>query len=125
VAAAAGYAELVKLLLDHSAGLHNEDTEACAVRLAAARGHLHVMKVLVARGVNVTMCDNLALRLAAMNGHAEMVCFLVECGADVAAHQHCALRMAAGVCCVLLAVGVHVVCMCMCVVHDVRRSACK
>jgi len=53
-----------------------------AVRWAAWKGHLLVVKYLYENGADLTACDNDAVRYAVYEGHLLVVKYLVENGAD-------------------------------------------
>ena len=47
-----------------------------ALRWAAARGHLDIVKYLVSKGANMHDCHKTTLRGAASNGHLDIVKYL-------------------------------------------------
>ena len=61
-----------------------------ALHLAAANGHVDVVKVLIQNGADVNAVDEYkftALHLAARHGHVDIAKVLIENGADVNAVQ--------------------------------------
>jgi hypothetical protein len=73
----------------------NEEDLNRALRWAAEKGHLDMIKYLVSQGADVTACNNMAIRWAARKGQLEVVQYLVSQGADVTALHHSAARRAA------------------------------
>lgn len=93
-AAEAGKTEVVSLLLDKGAGINSRDFDpraASPLWMAAARGHLDTVKVLVERGADLELTANegpfktTALWAAASNGysHLQVVMYLLEAEAHV------------------------------------------
>ncbi len=86
VAAEAGHADVVELLLTHGGALDAADNEGLtALHLAARRGHAEMVKLLLSEGPQVDTRDEVrqtALHLAAEAGHSEAVELLLSGGAD-------------------------------------------
>jgi ankyrin repeat protein len=85
-----GNVSLVKKFLDTGVVDVNEKRAFfgwTALQIAANRGQLEVIKVLVARKANLNfqheISRNTALHLAAINGYKDVVKYLIEAGADV------------------------------------------
>ncbi|CAK9040607.1 unnamed protein product [Durusdinium trenchii] len=91
-AAAQGYLEVVRLLLEAGADKNaaNQDGATALIK-AAANGHLEVVRVLLEAGADKIAAKQdgaAALMIAAQNGHLEAVRALLEAGADkIAAKQ--------------------------------------
>ena len=66
-----------------------------AVKWAAKRGYLEVVKCLHEYGADITASNNYAVRWAAENGHLGVVRYLHENGADITAEDNYAVRRAA------------------------------
>ena len=73
-----GYLELVKVLVENGANIHNK-----ALRKACENGNLHIVQFLVEKGVDIHAQQDLALREAAKRNHFQLVEFLLQSGADV------------------------------------------
>ena len=67
---------------------------SAALRFAAKKGHLQIVKYLLDRGADVHALDDFALRVASANGELKMVKLLLENGANVHAQDNSALRWA-------------------------------
>ena len=91
----AGQLEVVQLLLDAGADVHGIMTartlagftgEQTALVIAADRGHIEIVKLLIAYGVDVNQISGtykgVALHLAAWENHPEIVQILLDNGAD-------------------------------------------
>ena len=85
-AAALGYLEVVRMLLEAGADMNAENQDrSTALMFAAHNGHLEVVQVLLEAGAdkNAAKQDGAtALMFAAHNGHLEVVQVLLEAGAD-------------------------------------------
>ena len=85
-AAALGYLEVVRMLLEAGADMNAENQDrSTALMFAAHNGHLEVVQVLLEAGAdkNAAKQDGAtALMLAAEDGHLEVVQLLLEAGAD-------------------------------------------
>jgi ankyrin repeat protein len=96
MAAFSGNADLLRLMLEHSGHVCEDSEFAYAERMAAARGHTHVMQLLIARGMDVASRGGAALQVSAQNGHVDIVRMLLDHNADATANEHRALCLAAG-----------------------------
>ncbi len=96
MAAVAGNADLLRLMLEHSGHVCQDNEFACAERIAAARGHTEVMQLLITRGMDMASRGGAALQASAQNGHMDIVRMLLDHNADATAHEHRALCLAAG-----------------------------
>ncbi|KAJ3123325.1 hypothetical protein HK098_002016 [Nowakowskiella sp. JEL0407] len=93
-AAAFGFLEIVKYLVERGADIHAR-WETCA-RKSAANGHFELLKWLGKMGANVRELDDYALAAASANGQYEIVQWLVEdCGANIHARDDAPVRNAA------------------------------
>ncbi|CAB1102228.1 unnamed protein product [Ectocarpus sp. CCAP 1310/34] len=95
-----GLSETALSLVKHRADVHRSgkmsrwERKCCnALNLAAGRGHIAVVKSLLAAGVNVNLrpaySDELALDAAFQGGHADIVTTLIQHGAFVDATDSC------------------------------------
>ncbi|XP_023224750.1 ankyrin-1-like [Centruroides sculpturatus] len=88
VAAEHGYADVLKILLEHGADIHskNEDEET-ALHLAAQSGHRNVVKLLLETNKSIVNAEdeekNTPLHVAALKGHQKVVIDLLYAGANV------------------------------------------
>lgn len=78
----------------HKSGANITADSNYAVRWAADNGHLKVVEYLHKNGANIVACDNYAVRMAASNGHLEVVKYLYENGADITAYDNYAVKKA-------------------------------
>jgi ankyrin repeat protein len=85
-----------RLLLDSGADVHT--TENMALVLAAARGRLKIVQMLLAAGANPSAGpeENTPLSRASANGHAGIVKLLLSAGAPADGNEDCAIVEAAG-----------------------------
>ncbi|MBI4708342.1 MAG: ankyrin repeat domain-containing protein [Candidatus Omnitrophica bacterium] len=87
LAAANGYTEIAKFLLDNGADVNARAfSGGSALTLASLQGHNGTVKVLIDKGANVNAKDDnglTALSEASRNGHSEIVKFLLLSNADV------------------------------------------
>lgn len=85
-AAIGGYAKVVKVLMEYYPNLDAKDKKGnTALSLAVQNGHIDVVKMLVASGVDVST-KNDALAYATKGGHTKIVHFLLEQGVDLSKH---------------------------------------
>lgn len=70
--------------------------DTSAIRVAATKGRLAVVKLLVSAGANVHVDNDDPLHLAAGNNHMAVVQYLLSAGADIHSANDYALRVAAG-----------------------------
>jgi ankyrin repeat protein len=89
-----GYTEMVKLLIENNADIHDKNDSSLS--LASINGHLEIVKILIQNNADVLAKNNYALRWASRNGHAEIVRLLIENNADIYSHDNYALRYASG-----------------------------
>lgn len=87
----AGKVDNLKLLLQHGADPKRRvfDKKASALHMAAMRGHVAIVEILVAAGlaVDVTDTDSMTpLMVAVQSGHRDVCAWLIQHGADVNAH---------------------------------------
>ena len=66
-----------------------------AVRWAAMKGYLEIVKYLHKNGADITAADNYTVRYASVNGHLDVVRYLHKNGADITARDNFAVQMAA------------------------------
>lgn len=82
-----GNVKVVKKFLDTSAGINDLYFAWSALQIAANKGQLEVVKLLVEKGANLNyqhpISKNTALHLAALSNHPEVVKYLISKGADV------------------------------------------
>lgn len=91
-AAARGYADIVKLLLENGADCTDDDNYA--IQIASEKGHTEIVKLLLEAGADCTANDNWAVRRAAECGHTDVVKLLLEAGADCTARGNRAIQIA-------------------------------
>ncbi|MGB4191071.1 MAG: ankyrin repeat domain-containing protein [Rickettsiales bacterium] len=103
IAAKAGHAEAVKILIAAGADKEAIDSQGwTALMMAADGGHAEAMKILLEAGANKEAFQtggHTSLMLAAQNGHAEAVKILLEAGVNKDAFQiggYTSLMIAAG-----------------------------
>ena len=81
-----GKVAIARILIDHGANLHSMDRNRCTLLYAASRrGHLRVVKLALALGVDVDVlnkANKTATELASENGEAEVTKFISEYKAD-------------------------------------------
>ena len=87
LAARAGNAELVTLLLAHGADVNSRDQSGWTPLMRAAmKGHVEAVRVLLNHGAEVNAQENgeawTALHWATARGHADVVALLLSHGAD-------------------------------------------
>ena len=82
-----GNVKVVKKFLDTDAGVSDVYFGWSALQIAANKGQLEVVKLLIDRGANIDyqhpISKNTALHLAALSNHPEVVEYLISKGADV------------------------------------------
>ena len=82
-----GNVKVVKKFLDTNAGVNDVYFGWSALQIAANKGQLEVVKLLIDRGANIDyqhpISKNTALHLAALSNHPEVVEYLISKGADV------------------------------------------
>ena len=66
-----------------------------AVQAASAGNRLEIVKYLHEHGADITADNNFAVKRAAFNGHLEVVRYLHEHGADITAGSNCVVKLAA------------------------------
>ena len=71
-----GHADVVKVLLEAGADIHNGDDYA--IRSASYHGDSEVLRLLLEAGADVNARDDHALRWASENDHAEVVKILTD-----------------------------------------------
>jgi len=91
-ASAAGYADVVILLLeDEGVDIHAVDKKGrTALVWASARGHVGVVRLLIDEGADIGLADNegrTALMWASVRDHVETVRLLLDQGADIDAND--------------------------------------
>jgi hypothetical protein len=59
-----------------------------------ARGHVNIVRMLLASGGDASADNNYALKMASAAGHLDVVKLVVQHGADVCTQNYCAARMA-------------------------------
>jgi ankyrin repeat protein len=96
MAALSGNTDLLRLMLEHSSHVCQDNEFAYAERMAAARGDTQVMQLLITRGMDVASRGGTALQASAQNGHVDIVRMLLDHNADATVHEHRALCLAAG-----------------------------
>ena len=81
--------------LDHVIILLNKGASHSGIAsMAAANGHLDVLKYVVGKGADIHFDNELGLRYASKNGYLDIVKYLVEKGADIHALWDFSLRHA-------------------------------
>jgi ankyrin repeat protein len=88
IATICGHIEIVKLLLEHGAGVTSMESDwYMALHLAASRGRLEIVKLLLEHGTDVNiltefrlrnMFDYTALEIAKQNGHMKVFGFISQ-----------------------------------------------
>ena len=81
----AGHAQVVELLLEHGARIHQHDGHATALHAAAVSGSIETAQILMENGARVDTVDDLGespIHRASYNGNPEMVQFLLDRGAQ-------------------------------------------
>ena len=91
--AAAGYEEIVEILLAAGADVHTEDD--FALRYATLYKFANIAKILLEYGANVHVHNDLVLRNAVENADEEIVKILLKHGADVHVVNDYSLQWAA------------------------------
>ena len=79
-------------LVKNGAEITMDDDQA--VKWAAMKGYLEIVKYLHKNGADITAVDNYAVVWAARNGHLEVVKYLHEKGADITAKNNYAVHWA-------------------------------
>ena len=97
-----GDVKTVKELIEYSPYIPIIHTyEMSALHLAAQKGHIEIVRVLLDAGADVNPTEDMvgttALMFASQNGHIEVVELLLQAGADVHAAQDRALFQAASI----------------------------
>jgi ankyrin repeat protein len=93
---------VLQLLLDRGADVHARNEEGNALNMAARDGHVHVMELLVQRGISITtvgISGKTPLMVAAAYGHKAAAAWLLQRGVpvdDVDLYGHTALHCASG-----------------------------
>ncbi|XP_044761040.1 protein fem-1 homolog CG6966 isoform X1 [Coccinella septempunctata] len=86
-AAAAGYLDIVKLLISHGAKVNSTTrTKSTPLRAACFDGHLNIVKYLVQHRADIEIANrhgHTCLMIACYKGHLEVVKYLLELNADV------------------------------------------
>jgi len=85
--------KMFKELKEQGINIHAGDDYA--LRLAAYKGYLNVVKYLIGQGADIHACNDDPLIRASENGHLEVIKYLVEQGADIYAYDNYALQLAA------------------------------
>lgn len=91
---AAGDGDLDRVKLLHAKGADITANDNEAVRGACYYGHLETVKYLHAHGADLTVKCNLVLTFAAASGYIEVIRYLQLNGVNLRIHGICALRLA-------------------------------
>ncbi len=84
--------EIVKLIIDYGADIHNDDEYPLVI--SCQEGYYDIAKFLIENGADIHVESDWPLRIASENGHLDIVQLLVENGADVTAHDNYAVEWA-------------------------------